>query len=352
MVVLFSRRDLLLQVMTRSTSVQAVLACLSYASCSTMLNLANKAIFSDRKLNYPWSLLGIQSFVCALMLGAYYAITMRRFPLKTALLRELLLPCSVFALFIFTSARALRYISLPVLSVIKSFAPMGIAATERVLFGERIHAGTYVAMLIILVANLVTVLNDIEYSPVGYMWAALNTIANIIYVVSLRFCVSKNYKNGEKALHLNILLTAIFPPIAIAMGELPGFIVDFSLTSARFRLLFFFSCILAAGIGASVFWVLQSTSGSTLSFIGAANKVSVIILGAILFEVHISGAGWLGIFLGVLGSVAFTVSKLRANSEENAAKGGDRGDRSSKTLLLATKGSETMVDSHKESEKP
>jgi drug/metabolite transporter (DMT)-like permease len=268
------------------------------------------------------------------------------------LLRELLVPCSVFAIFIYTSARALRYISLPILSVIKSLAPMGIAATERILFNDSIHASTYLAMAIILVANLVTVLNDIEFSPVGYMWAGFNTIANILYVVSLRFCVSKNYKNGDKALHLNILLTAIVAPIAIAMGELPGFLLDFSLTSARFRLLFFFSCVLAAGIGASVFWVLQSTSGSTLSFIGAANKVSIILLGAILFEVHISAAGWLGIFVSVLGSIAFTISKLRASTQENTTKSIDRGDKGGKAPLLAKNGDENLAEANKEHEKP
>jgi GDP-mannose transporter len=351
MVVFFAGRRDVLSGLSRAANVQAVLACLSYASCSTLLNLANKAIFSERRLNYPWSLLGIQSVACALMLGAYYAATTRRFPLKAALLRELLAPAGIFAVFIFTSARALRYISLPVLSVIKSFAPMGIAATELVLFSERIHTGTYVSMVIILAANLVTVLNDLEYSSVGYMWATLNTLANIIYVVSLRYCVSKKYKNGEKALHLNVLLSIIFPPVALAAGELPGFLVDFALTTVRFRFLFAFSCVLAAGIGASVFWVLQSASGSTLSFIGAANKVSVIILGAILFEVHINAAGWLGIFLGVVGSIAFTVSKIQASGRDQAAKG-EKSDGPTKVPLLSSQAVDKAADTGKAREQP
>jgi drug/metabolite transporter (DMT)-like permease len=295
----------------RPELVAAVLSCMSYAACSALLSLANKAIFSAQKLNYPWSLLGVQSVVCALALGAYYAAALRRFPLRIALLRELLLPCSVFTFYIFTNARALRHISLPILSVIKSLAPMGIAAAERALFGEVIAMGTYGAMGIMLVANAVTVRNDIEFNAAGYVWALGNTVTNILYIVSLRYCVSAEHKNGEKALHLNVLLSLMIPPLALASGELPAFFHDFARTTRTFQLVFVLSCVLAAGIGASVFWVISATSGSTLSFVGAANKVVVIILGAVLFEVHISPAGWGGIALGVLGSIAFTASKTQ-----------------------------------------
>jgi drug/metabolite transporter (DMT)-like permease len=295
----------------RNSQAQALLSCLSYAACSTLLSLTNKAIFSDQNLNYPWSLLGLQSIVCAVVLATYYAAAIGRIPLRLSLLRELLVPCSIFTLYIYTNARALRYVSLPIFSVIKSLAPMGIAASERALFGEHMNPATYGAMALMLVANIVTVHNDIEYSRMGYMWAFGNTLANIAYVVSLRYCMSKEHKNGEKALHLNVLLSLMIPPAALASGELPDFVHDVVRTSSRFRIIFFISCVLASGIGASVFWVIKCTSGSTLSFVGAANKVVVIVLGAVLFEVHINSAGWVGIALGVLGSIAFIVSKVQ-----------------------------------------
>jgi drug/metabolite transporter (DMT)-like permease len=305
---------------SKSPHVQAVLSCLSYASCSVLLTLANKAIFSERKLNYPWTLLGVQSIFCAIMLGAYYGVTARRSPVKPVLLRELLFPCIIFACYIYSNARALRYISLPMLSVVKSLAPMGIALSELFLFREHVSGGTYGAMGLILLSNAVTVTNDIEFSPAGYMWATANAIANIAYVVSLRYCLSNTYSSGEKTLHMNLLLTAIMFPVALVMGELGGFFHEFSETSVRFRILFTMSCFLAAGIGASVFWVIQATSGSTLSFVGGANKVLVITLGAVLFNAKISVAGWIGVLLGVLASISFTVAKARASTVKSSSK--------------------------------
>jgi drug/metabolite transporter (DMT)-like permease len=296
---------------TGSPAAQAVLSCICYATCSTALTLANKAIFSDTQLNYPWSLLAIQSIVSALALGVFYGVREQRWPVKPTLLRELARPCAVFTLYIFTNARALRYISLPMLSVVKSLAPMGIAMVERLLYGERLSGGTYGAMGLILLSNVVTVTNDVEFHLWGYVWAGLNALFNVMYVVFLRYFVTNKHSPGEKTLHNNILISCIMIPTAVAAGEGPGFVRDFALTSLRFRALFALSCLLAVGIGASVFWVLNSTSGSTLSFVGGANKVFVVILGAFLFNARITPSGWVGVFLGVLASIAFSVSKAR-----------------------------------------
>lgn len=321
----------------RSPAANAVLACVSYASCSTALTLANKAIFSEADLNYPWTLLAIQSVVSAVALAAYYGARDRRWPVSRALLAELARPCAVFTAYIFTNARALRYISLPLLSVVKSLAPMGIAVAERALYGERLSAGTLLAMALILLSNAVTVASDVEFNAWGYIWAAANALFNVLYVVALRYYVTNKHSAGEKTLHNNVLISAIIVPTALAAGEGPGFLREFADTSARFRALFALSCALAVAIGASVFWVLRATSGSTLSFVGGANKVAVVILGALLFEARISAAGWVGVALGVAASIAFSVSKARAARAHVKADSGSPAPRPSAANSLTQK---------------
>lgn len=328
-----------------SPAAQAVLSCLSYSFCSTALTLCNKAIFSADSVNYPWTLLAIQSIVCAGLLGAYYGYHARRSPVKLALLLELARPCAVFTLYIFTNARALRYISLPMLSVVKSLAPMGIAVVERVVYGERLSLGTYGAMGLILLSNVVTVTNDVEFHFWGYVWAGLNAVFNILYVVFLRYFVTNKHSSGEKTLHNNILISMIMIPTALVAGEGSGFLDDFARTSFNFRALFALSCLLAVGIGASVFWVLESTSGSTLSFIGGANKVAVVILGAILFNAVITPAGWAGVALGVLASISFTVSKART-ARAASAKAASEDSSNLKTKSDVLLGSPSVRQKH------
>lgn len=287
------------------------LACCCYMFCSTALTLANKFIFSAEKLNYPWMLLGIQSVLVTSALSIYCALT-RGHVIRPALLRDMFIPCALFTAYIFTNARTLRYISLPVLSVIKSLAPMGIAVAERAMFNERISVGTYSAMALIVAGNIATALNDIEFLPLGYIWAFCNVLCNILYVLSLRFCLSKEYSPLEKTIHSNLIAaTCYMLPLAVANGEMTGFWADFTQTSKAFKTVYGCACILSAGIGASVFWVVQTSNGSTLSFAGASNKFLVVLLGAVLFQANISFVGWIGVMLGVVAGVLFTLSKAR-----------------------------------------
>lgn len=306
----------------RSLLPQPVLACLSYAACSTLLTLANKAIFSEARLQYPWTLLGIQSVLVTLQLLVYFsAVTPDRPLFHRRLLRQLLMPCAFFTAFIFTNACALRHISIPVLTLLKSLAPMGIAIVESLLFRDPVSLSTYASMALILSANAVTFYHDIDFHPVGYLWASLNVLMNVAYVVSLRYCITESFSPARKTLHSNFLASIFIFPMAIATAELPAFFNEFLATSFRFRLLFLLSCVLATGIGASVFWVIQTASGSTLSFVGAANKVLIVILGAILFDAKISPAGWVGIAIGTVAGFWFAMAKAKAAAQAKREQG-------------------------------
>ncbi len=287
---------------------EAALACCSYAFCSISLTLANKAIFSETKLNYPWMILGVQSLVVALLLLMYFT-SFSSSAFKPRLFRQMLLPCFFFTAFIFSNARSLRHISLPILTVFKSLAPMGIALVERAVFRENVSTGTYCAMVLIVLGNGVTATNDVEFHPVGYFWAFFNIVMNVAYVISLRFCLSDEYSSAQKTLHSNIIATSFILPLSFLFGEIPGFFQEFQLTAMRFRMLFLFSCFLATGIGASVFWVLKAASGSTLSFMGAMNKVVVVILGAMFFDAKVTRSGWVGVTLGIAAGGCFAASK-------------------------------------------
>lgn len=197
--------------------------------------------------------------------------------------------------------------------VIKSMSPVGIAAVES-LQGHSVSSGSYAAMVLIVVANVVSVYYDLEYHPLGYMWAFANVGFNITYITMLRQ-LKFEASNVEKTLHNNFLLVMVTAPVAVISGELPAFFFDFAATSPQFKIMYSISCLLAAAIGTTVFWVIQATSGSTLSFVGSSNKILVVILGTILFKAKISRPGMCGIGLGILASILFTISKAQSMPE-------------------------------------
>lgn len=276
--------------------------------------LINKFIFSG-SLNYPWLLLGFQSAFVSTTLSAYYFVWLREWPLHFSHLGELLAPSLAFALFLFSNVRALRYLSLPMYSVIKSLAPIAIAILETTLYSDKVTRGTYMAMVLTIVGNIASVANDLEYSPIGYAWALFNCVVNVLHVLLLRKVVKTPCSNGVKTLASNVLITLISLSVGLFAGEGPGFANQVSSATPKFIVLYCMSCVLSAGIGHSVFWVIQTSSGSTLSFIGTSNKAIVILLGAAFYQTKINAAGAFGIALSIIASICFSVSKARANAK-------------------------------------
>lgn len=294
------------------------LAAFTYLTLSTALTLANKYIFSDDNFNFPWMSLSTQSTVVVISLSIYQLL--RDAPVfSKVLFRQILVPCILFASYLFTNARALRHLSLPILSVLKSLAPMGIALSERIIFHEDISLSVALSMVLVILANIMTLFNSPASAALGYLWACCNVIINIAHVLSLRICLSEQFTPVEKTIHANLIAAVLMFPFAIANKEVVPFFIHFLSAPWLFRVIFVLSCGLAAGIGASIFWLVQVTSGSTLSFVGACNKFPVVVLGALLFHVKISFYGWISIFVGVIAGVLFAVAKAQEKSDSPLA---------------------------------
>lgn len=298
---------------------EAALSCACYMFFSVSLTLVNKAVFSNASLDFPWLLLGFQSiFVCSnLVLSRFIA---RKVVFKPDLFRQMLVPSVAVTVYVFSSARSLKYLSIPVITVIKSLAPICIAFVESVLFQEYLNTEVLMAMALVVLSNIVSLSNDRQFVPVGYFWAFVNVGFNIFYVLSLRVCLAPEHDNSEKNLHSNLCQALFQIPIGILCGEVPSAFKDLPSASLFSKILFLCSCALVAGIGHTLFWSLKLTSASTVSFVGGANKIVVVILGTAFFGAKMSIRGWAGVYLGVLGSIWFALAKKRLSQQSELPK--------------------------------
>eukprot|EP00189_Rhodosorus_marinus_P004882 CAMPEP_0113969970 /NCGR_PEP_ID=MMETSP0011_2-20120614/10742_1 /TAXON_ID=101924 /ORGANISM="Rhodosorus marinus" /LENGTH=367 /DNA_ID=CAMNT_0000983945 /DNA_START=377 /DNA_END=1480 /DNA_ORIENTATION=- /assembly_acc=CAM_ASM_000156 len=317
---------------------RALFAALLYSVSSTLLNLANKVVFSKASFNFPWGTIAIQNIVSLLALASYLIIAPQAtFRLDFDLLRRLVFPMWCFCLFLYSNANALRFVSLPVLTVLKSFAPLGVSIMEVLFFKDILTKDAVFCMIMVVASNYVTAYNDVEFSPEGYAWAGINVASNIAYLLTLRRCLSENYDSVQLALHSTLVSSMLIVPISVVHGDFPSLVYSlletsqksmlivpisvvhgdfpslvYSLleTSQKFRIFFFGSGLLAAGISISTFWCLAETNGSTLSFLGAMNKIPIVLLGSYLFESHITLLGWVGIFMSIFAGYFFARSKV------------------------------------------
>lgn len=313
-------RDGVLHSSTAVLSPVAVLACISYAVSSTLITLLNKVVFSHSRFHYPWTTLAVQNILSVVLISAGHIVGMTqsgRYSRKLG--RDMSVPILCFVLFIFTNAQSMRHINIPVLTVWKSLGPMFVTLFERFYFGDRFSVEVYLAMGLIVLSALVTAINDLEYSAVGYFWAAANVFANVAYLASLRIYLrSPNVSALDKTFHSNLLSLIPIFILAFLSDETQYVVRDFQTTSHLFKFVFVVSGFLTTAVCATAFWTISLTNGSTLSFIGGMNKVPMILISLLVFETHMSWAGWAGVGLGILAGWVFMRAKSVASTQSKA----------------------------------
>lgn len=286
-------------------------ACVAYAVASSSVTIMNKIVFSHAHFHYPWFTLAVQNLisVATISMAKYLGLTTCG-TLSAPLTRKMPVPILCFVCFIFTNAQSLRYVNLPVLTVWKSLGPMFVTLFERFYFRDSFSTSVYVAMVLIVLSAFVTAIHDLEYSPIGYMWALLNVFSNVAYLASLRIYLrDPDISSLDKTYHSNLLSIIPIIPMALLSNELPTVFNAFAVRSAWFKFAFLFSGFLTTAVCASAFWTISLSNGSTLSFIGGFNKVPIILLSLFLFDMRISVEGWIGVTLGVVAGILFIFAK-------------------------------------------
>lgn len=308
---------------------RALASCVAYGLSSTTSTLLNKTVFSQATFHYPWFTLACQNVMSIFLLGILARLGVIRWSgLSPRLCRQLLVPIAFFVLFIFSNAQALRYVSLPVLTVLKSAGPIAVTLFERSVFRDVFPPAVYASMLLVAASTVVTAAGDLAFSATGYGWAAANVAANVGYLASLRHFVrgGGGHTPLEMTLHSNLLALAPILPLSWASGELPSAAPSsLAATSGWFLAAYVASGMLTTAICASGFWCLRETNGSTYSFLGGLNKIPIVVLGSLLFDAPVSARGWVGVALSIVAGVLFVRSKAVVREGQGGAPGGGGG---------------------------
>lgn len=307
----------------------------------------NKIVFSHAHFHFPWFTLAFQNIIsilvilCSRRMGYTSAGALSR-----SLVRSMPVPIMYFVFFIFTNAQSLRYVNLPVLTVWKSLGPMFVTLFERFYFGDRFSLKVYLSMLLIVLSAFVTAINDLEYSTIGYAWAALNVFSNVAYLASLRIYLrDPDVSALDKTFHSNLLSIIPIIPMAVLSGEVPSVFKSLLNRSPVFQMSYILSGVLTTAVCASAFWTISVTNGSTLSFIGGFNKVPIILFSLFLFDMSISPSGWVGVTLGVLAGIVFVQAKSLQSRDASALPKDKLSIDDERELVIKTSAMEPTVSS-------
>ncbi|KAF2159879.1 hypothetical protein M409DRAFT_37845 [Zasmidium cellare ATCC 36951] len=339
-----------------------VLAILSYCGSSILMTVSNKYCVSGTGWNLTFFLLAVQSIVCIMAISTGKAmglITYRDFNTDEA---RKWFPVSLLLIgMIYTSIKALQFLSIPVYTIFKNLTIILIAYGEVLWFGGSVTGMALLSFGLMVLSSIIAAWADITHAltsyggdsttgeaaekiatlNAGYLWMGMNCLCSAGYVLGMRKRIKlTNFKDFDTMFYNNLLSIPI-----LLIGSL--LLEDWS--SANLAVNFppgrqgpMIAAMIFTGLS-SIFisytsaWAVRATSSTTYSMVGALNKLPIAISGLVFFDAPVTLASVSAIFVGFVSGIVYAVAKIWQGKEKEAKT----------TLPTTSASSQSMRDSLK-----
>eukprot|EP00049_Salpingoeca_infusionum_P019846 m.363163 g.363163 ORF g.363163 m.363163 type:complete len:302 (-) comp21577_c0_seq1:202-1107(-) len=284
---------------------------LCYCLASMSMIYTNKFVLSVYEFRYASTLVVIQSAIAVLtlsLLGATQLIQLPRFRWATVVQWA---PVTLFfGLMLYTGSKTLSLLTIPVMTVFKNMTNLFIAFGDWYLFGQIITLAIFVSFVVMVIGSVLTGFSDLNFNLEGYVWMAINCLAQASYVLYMRHAKqTTKLSDWGMAMYNNALCVVVVGIGAIVSGEVLEVPQYPQWGDPLFLTALGFSGLIGTGLSFCVFWCVSATSPTTYSMIGALNKVPVTVLSVLFFHVNMDWKTWVSICVGLSAGVLYTYAK-------------------------------------------
>ena len=306
-------------------SVQAIGSCLLYSTLSLSTTLTNKSLLTTYLFSFPFALLYWQYIVTTVLVVSAKLLGAISYPWPTRGAVARWLPLNaLFCLMLVSNTYALRYISIPMVTVIKAISTVMTGLGDTLFFSQRLTPGIAASMAVMVLSSFVAGANDLDYNARGYFWAGLNSVSTTAYVLYMRRVLSTNKVSEFTAVFLNnALALPMMMPLLISRGELadvfryflgPDDINDGNAAAALevpagFAVMFVLNGLSGFALSLASFVCVKTTSPTTYSMVGSLNKIPLTFIGWLAFGASFTPLGVLSIIISLAGGVLYTYCK-------------------------------------------
>ncbi|RQM06477.1 hypothetical protein DH86_00002309 [Scytalidium sp. 3C] len=192
---------------------------LAYCLSSISMTVTNKYCVSGPNWNLNFFYLAVQSVVCivAIMICKYMGLITNMAPFDSKKAKTWF-PISLLLVgMIYTSTKALQYLSVPVYTIFKNLTIIVIAYGEVLWFGGSVTAAALFSFGLMVLSSVVAAWADIQHAlygsveskygeaavalstlNAGYAWMGMNVFCSAAYVLSMRKVIKKmNFKDWD-----------------------------------------------------------------------------------------------------------------------------------------------------------
>ncbi|KAI4150209.1 MAG: hypothetical protein LQ341_001142 [Variospora aurantia] len=322
-----------------------IIPILSYCGSSILMTCTNKFVLSGFGFNLNFLLLAVQhgSVSISPYTEAGQIDVAPGFPVSLLLIGT-----------IYTSTKALQFLSIPVYTIFKNLTIIIIAYGEVLWFGGSVTGMALFSFGLMVLSSVIAAWADIQHAlqsyghseteasakvstlNAGYMWMMFNCLCSAAFVLGMRKRIKlTNFKDFDSeftsSLWLYLVLiesVAMFYnnvlsiPILVAASL---FLEDWSsvniernfppLQRNRIVMAMIFSGLSSVFISYTSAWCVRVTSSTTYSMVGALNKLPIALSGLIFFDAPITFPSVSAIAVGFVSGLVYAWAKVKQSAK-------------------------------------
>ncbi|SZF06375.1 unnamed protein product [Blumeria hordei] len=308
---------------------------LAYCLASISMTVTNKYCVSGKGWNLNFFYLAIQSLVCIIAITVCKQIGLIKnlapFDSKRA---KTWFPISLLLVgMIYTSTKALQFLSVPVYTIFKNLTIIVIAYGEVLWFGGNVTASALFSFGLMVLSSIVAAWADIQHAlhgevaqagagaealsilNAGYAWMGMNVFCTAAYVLSMRKVIKKmNFKDWDTMFYNNLLTIPVLFLCSLIFEQWTSENINNNFpieTRNSLILSMIYSGLATIFISYCSAWCIRVTSSTTYSMVGALNKLPIAISGLIFFAAPVTFGSVSAIFIGFISGIVYAWAKVR-----------------------------------------
>ncbi|KAL8724893.1 MAG: hypothetical protein Q9181_006636 [Wetmoreana brouardii] len=320
-----------------SAANNPVLPVLSYCGSSILMTVTNKYVLSGFGFNLNFFLLCVQSVICVVaiqMCKSSGIISYRDFNSDEA---RKWFPVSLLLIgMIFTSTKALQFLSIPVYTIFKNLTIILIAYGEVLWFGGTVTGMALFSFGLMVLSSVIAAWADIQHAlqnyghseteasakvsslNAGYMWMLINCLCSAAYVLGMRKRIKvTNFKDFDTMFYNNVLSIPILLVASLLFENWSSANIEINfppLQRNRIVLAMIFSGLSTVFISYTSAWCVRVTSSTTYSMVGALNKLPIALSGLIFFDAPVTIPSVSAIGVGFVSGIVYALAKVKQSS--------------------------------------
>ncbi|KAL4723845.1 GDP-mannose transporter into the lumen of the Golgi [Fusarium chlamydosporum] len=316
---------------------------LAYCLSSISMTVVNKYVVSGTSWNLTFFYLAVQSIVCigAITACKQFGMIKSLAPLEMDRIKKWYPISLVLVGMIYTSTKALQYLSVPVYTIFKNLTIIAIAYGEVLWFGGSVTPTALASFSLMVLSSVVAAWADIksaisgDYSATtgdddalatlnaGYFWMAMNVFCSASYVLGMRKVIHKmNFKDWDTMYYNNLLTIPVLVLCSLVTEDWSSanLAKNFPEESRnRMMIGIIYSGLAAIFISYCSAWCIRVTSSTTYSMVGALNKLPIAVSGLVFFAAPVTFGSDSAIFIGFVSGIVYAWAKVKESEAKKNA---------------------------------